>query len=478
MDHVLTCDHRAVLTPAGTPLVTRHRELAMALLEDLRRWGPDPRRQFSMLSLQATHLDFAPGRSLNQFVSEIAAAAPSDPWVSRPGFPTLEVALADVWGTPERLEPALLRATLAALTPRQITAVILGGTNLNSPLLALHVVTSAARLEPLAVGACGLFYEALRSRVTPSGLASNALEQPRSRRRTPDTTSTPTCTACCAGAPAERTEATCDLLRAVAVVRRFAALPEEPPAWCAEMQEYLLAAAEAAADETSAPRTCRRSGCQCEAHFWLGSQLAEQGRLREAIREYHQATELCDDNGQAWLYLGNCQFNCGQAEEALESLDRALALLPESGLAAESKANVLNAMDRDEEAALLYERALALDPTCLRSHLELARHNINLRQFERSLQHAEAATKLDPDHWYAHAKRGHALHLLGRSDDALEPFRRALELDDTSAETWANYALALEATKDLTGARQAIGRALRLAPQSSWVAETAQRLQI
>ena len=84
----------------------------------------------------------------------------------------------------------------------------------------------------------------------------------------------------------------------------------------------------------------------------------------------------------------------------------------------------------------MFVRAAELDPTFARAYAGIANCDARLVGWygvqipvEEILAMADKALALDPDLAEAHAARGEALRVAGRSEEAIAAFERALELD-------------------------------------------------
>ncbi len=84
----------------------------------------------------------------------------------------------------------------------------------------------------------------------------------------------------------------------------------------------------------------------------------------------------------------------------------------------------------------------------------------------QALEFLQAARAQFPRHAGIAARYADALHLAGRLDDAVEAYRAALDLDDTTAETWYALGCAQLARSSFGAALQALSRALTLAPDT------------
>ena len=97
-------------------------------------------------------------------------------------------------------------------------------------------------------------------------------------------------------------------------------------------------------------------------HFVIGDMLLQLERHQEAAEAYRAAVEFMPDHDQAWSRLGQCQLLLGAFEQARLSLEHALALNPQDGKAHYYLA-MLDAKTEDHKSALAHlKTALKLLP--------------------------------------------------------------------------------------------------------------------
>jgi hypothetical protein len=213
-------------TPGGSPVVSRHRELAEEMAADVERHGADPMAKVSTFSLQASYLDFGIPVRREALEENAASIWPDDLLVVRPTRPAFAEPLLRLWGTPPT-DRAAVRESLRALTLRQLMATLMAGNVLRSAALGVRVVTTDDDLAPLARGACERAFVALGAGEVPER-GQVRKDGSKGRFRPVDMDET-TCTACCAGAVPERERflAGCAVASLLGILRRFAAWPEE-----------------------------------------------------------------------------------------------------------------------------------------------------------------------------------------------------------------------------------------------------------
>lgn len=158
-------------------------------------------------------------------------------------------------------------------------------------------------------------------------------------------------------------------------------------------------------------------------------------------------------------------------------LDRAQALLA-AGQVDKARALLIASLDHDECAVRLRElligesrnaeaasvvRTLAngAGPESRVSRAVLA---FQQGDWQSAIRECQAALAAKPDLATAHNHAGRALHNLGNTPQALDAFRRAIELDANYPEAWHNLGHALRANGDMAAAAAAYQSALKLAP--------------
>ena len=174
----------------------------------------------------------------------------------------------------------------------------------------------------------------------------------------------------------------------------------------------------------------------------LAETLREDGRLEEALAWYGLAIEVDPEFPLAYAGMGDALFAMARFDEAMESLRRAEELLPaDSELAPDLQrliARTIAAQGRPQEAEEGFRRVLEVapdDPVALR---ELVSIHFEREEYDQALAVLETLADATPDDPEVHANVGVVLHALGRSEEALERFDRALELDPESESARAN----------------------------------------
>ena len=157
----------------------------------------------------------------------------------------------------------------------------------------------------------------------------------------------------------------------------------------------------------------------------LGRALVGNMSYEEALYAYDQATEIDPENKEAWMGKTDCLCFLKRSAEAKESAEQALKLYNQS--------LEKNSSDFDSWMAKAH----------IYSSLAWAdRAGFNESYLESSLHAVSEALHIQPNNSSALLFQGGALSNLGRYEEALIAFDRAMEIGFPPSESWRNEALA------------------------------------
>jgi serine/threonine protein kinase/tetratricopeptide (TPR) repeat protein len=192
----------------------------------------------------------------------------------------------------------------------------------------------------------------------------------------------------------------------------------------------------ARADATP-PRTTRDYGL-------LACTYAAEGRLRQALPLWEQASVLDPQNVWVWYGLGNCYEHLG----------------------------------RPAQAAACYTACIALDPAFHGWYLRRGLVQLRDGQYRLAGADFDQAIRLRPDHAEAHVNRAIARLNDDRCAEAVRDLTRALELGAPAGRVHLIRSQAREKAGDLAGAARDRADALRHEPEdeAAWVARGVSRI--
>ncbi|HEY5043831.1 MAG TPA: tetratricopeptide repeat protein [Verrucomicrobiae bacterium] len=175
----------------------------------------------------------------------------------------------------------------------------------------------------------------------------------------------------------------------------------------------------------------------------LGSLLAKDGKLDEAMQYYQTALRYTPNFPEAHFFLGNALDEQGKLDEAVAEYQKSLWFRPTQEQTHIFMGIALAKQKKYDEAIAHYYAALRLNPDSAVTHNNLARLYHSLGRFDEAIAHYNTALEIDPKLALAHNNLGILLIQQGQLAKGIEHLREALRLKPGNAETEFNLALAL-----------------------------------
>jgi tetratricopeptide (TPR) repeat protein len=198
------------------------------------------------------------------------------------------------------------------------------------------------------------------------------------------------------------------------------------------------------------------------AHINLGVALAGNGRLDEAIAEYHEALRLKMDDPGAHNNLGNALRDKGDLGGAIAEYREAIRLKKDYAEAHNNLGNALCANGELDGAIGECREAIRLKKDLAEAHANLGNALRAKGDLGGAIAECREAVRLKKDNAEAHNSLGAALHKKGELGGAIAEYREALRLQKDYAEAHNNLGIALRDKGDLGGAIAECREAIRL----------------
>jgi len=175
----------------------------------------------------------------------------------------------------------------------------------------------------------------------------------------------------------------------------------------------------------------------------LGSLLAQDGKLAEAVQNYQTALRYHPGFPEAHFYLGNALDQQGKMDEAVAEYEKTLSYKPMQEQTHIFLAIALAKQKKYDEAITHYAAVLKLDPDSAVTHNNLARILHTQGKFDEAIVHYQAALEIDPKLSIAHNNLGILLVQQGHLAEGTQHLRKAIELKPKNTESRFNLARAL-----------------------------------
>ncbi|MGI2323349.1 tetratricopeptide repeat protein [Methylococcus sp. S1B] len=167
-----------------------------------------------------------------------------------------------------------------------------------------------------------------------------------------------------------------------------------------------------------------------EAWIDLGNVQLTSDKPEEAESAYRRALAVDETSVLAWCNLGLCQQKRSQLTEASESFRRALDLNPRFGLALRHWVGIQAKLDWPDGAAELLEHWADTAPDDAEAQAAVGFMYLKHRfRPDLAIAHFDRAVALGMNHAELHGNHGIALQDLGRIDEALASYDKALQLE-------------------------------------------------
>lgn len=162
--------------------------------------------------------------------------------------------------------------------------------------------------------------------------------------------------------------------------------------------------------------------------------------LHEAIRSFHQSVEANPENVSSWIGLGDAYIKNGQSENALNSFKKAASLSPSSGYPNYRLGNIYRELGNVEGAIEAYKSA----PQFALAHLSLGKIYLALQRHDEALDEFRKTVEINKrisDAWiniaWTICEMGQDAEYLAKEAEASA--RRALQLEQNKSQLWHRH---------------------------------------
>lgn len=161
-----------------------------------------------------------------------------------------------------------------------------------------------------------------------------------------------------------------------------------------------------------------------------GDDLFDAGKYQDAIETYEESITQDPKQARAWAGKGYALNVLKDYENALIAFDEAVAISPNFGKAVYERGNALYGLSRYDEAIIAYDNAIKIYPQyAYLAYYGKAKALQALEKNSDALSLYEKAISLKSDYAPAWNFKGETLSALGRYDEAVLAFDKALSLD-------------------------------------------------
>ncbi len=174
---------------------------------------------------------------------------------------------------------------------------------------------------------------------------------------------------------------------------------------------------------------------EADALVWRlrASVLCAMGRYEEALSSCRKSRELDETVVETWNCEASILLNMCNPEEALFACEAALKLKDSDPFAWATLGTALAELELFDESRRAFSRLTELEPQNLKARIHLCAALIELSRWEEALEQAQHAIETAPGEPTPWILRGTALTGVGKKEEALAAFNKAVALGESSA---------------------------------------------
>lgn len=225
------------------------------------------------------------------------------------------------------------------------------------------------------------------------------------------------------------------------------------------------------------------NGGSPDAHLGLADTHLEQGEMALAERNYQLAIQLQPQYWRALMGMAGFLFTTGRVEEAIPFYQRVSEFMPDSESALNNMGAAYFLTGDFERASLAWQKSLQLEPSA-KAYSNVATSLFFLGRFDESLPLYHKAVELAPENYELWGNLGDAYrHCSGTAGEiemagpmylnAIRLAKNRLEINTSDADTLALVGHYYAGLGERETALEYIGRATALAPDNMYVSYSA-----
>jgi tetratricopeptide (TPR) repeat protein len=202
-----------------------------------------------------------------------------------------------------------------------------------------------------------------------------------------------------------------------------------------------------------------------------GNRGSSDAHENQDLKRAQAFSEQNPQNAEGWNKLALLTAAAGDFQAAVLYHERAIALEPQSFGFHLDFGNTFAAMGQTARAIECYGKVLKLDPNAAAAWNNLGNIFLSLKDPDNAIVCYQTAARLEPNSSAFHYHLGRSLDVVGRHHEAMSSLVRALELDASHRDSWANLGNAFQHLGQFDKALSCFDRALSLSDSPSEQAE-------
>lgn len=203
-----------------------------------------------------------------------------------------------------------------------------------------------------------------------------------------------------------------------------------------------------------------------ELYNSLGNLLQNQNQLTDAAQIFQKATELDPNNANLFFNLGNVFFLQRLFDDAIAAYQQAVRLSPTHQGALNNLGHALAHQQKYDEAITTFKRILDFLPQDVDAHCHIGNIYHDLKDYESAIGSFQKALAINPNHITSLYNLGNAFHQSSQFANAVNVYQRVLALDPHNVAAQFNLGNSLQDLQQFDEAIAAYEKTLTLDPNN------------
>jgi tetratricopeptide (TPR) repeat protein len=208
------------------------------------------------------------------------------------------------------------------------------------------------------------------------------------------------------------------------------------------------------------------------AHLMLGSSLAGEGKLREAVQELEKALEMDPKYVEPLAFLASIEARQQRLGAALKRVQDQMAEIEPTGQHHFLLGQLYAASNQSDFAEAAYRDAVEKDPNLNAAYAQLAQIYVRTNRTEEALKEMDKGLAHNPKNVPVMMLKGMIQHQTGSIEDAQLTYEGLLGIKPNFAPAANNLAFILQEKGDLERSLQLAEIARKEAPENPDIADT------
>jgi len=161
------------------------------------------------------------------------------------------------------------------------------------------------------------------------------------------------------------------------------------------------------------------------AHYHVGTQMAEEKKMDEAIYHFNQAIRISPNYAEAYNNRGNVYANKNLYQKAIEDYSKAVLLKTDYAEAYSNRGNVYIDMGKYQHALEDYNEAIRLKPTEWSAYNNRGNFFFKIGRYSEAIEDYDRVIRLHRSSFEAYNNRGNVYASMGQNQKAIDDYQRA-----------------------------------------------------